>query len=81
MSGVCLGLVHQLAASVANSMHVLESVGGISARYLADDTAAEQATDCFMAAIRGVSKVLQIVLWPCHFTCAVRAATEALCFL
>ena len=58
---MCLGLVHHLAASVANSMHVLESVGGISARYLADDTAAEQATDCFMAAIRGVSQVLQIV--------------------
>ncbi|BDA44648.1 probable protein SEMI-ROLLED LEAF 2 at N-terminal half [Coccomyxa sp. Obi] len=64
MSGVCLGLVHQLASSVANSTHVLESIGGISARYLADDNAAEQATDCFMAAIRGVSKDCGSVVGP-----------------
>lgn len=60
MTGECLGLVHELAAAVGNSTHVLESVGGISARYLADDTTAEQATDCFMAAVRGVSRVLAL---------------------
>lgn len=58
MTGECLGLVHELAAAVGNSTHVLESVGGISARYLADNTTAEQATDCFMAAVQGVSRVL-----------------------
>lgn len=63
---MCLGLVHQLAASVANSTHVLESIGGISARYLANDNAAEQALDCFKAAIRGVSKVSNLAPWPCH---------------
>lgn len=57
VSGTCLALVQQLAAAVGNSTHVLESVGGISARYASNDAAAEPATDCFMAAVRGVSRV------------------------
>jgi len=57
LSGTCLALVQRLAAAVGNSTHVLESVGGISARYVSSDAAAEQATDCFMAAVRGVSRV------------------------
>jgi hypothetical protein len=42
-----LEMVRQLAARVANSTHVLEAVGGISARYLADTSSAERALDYF----------------------------------
>lgn len=63
VSSLCMDIVRQLATRVGNSTHVLEAVGGISARYLAGNASTERALDCFSVALAATAEVQFCVAW------------------